>query len=296
MIYRYMRYHPARKPNVQRHLHEQLIYVLSGSGATAIGPEGNETTFEWSKNALFAVPRNTRYKHLNVSGNEPVRIVSATDLPLLFSLFDDGDFLFEYDHQFDRVADPEAYDARGTMYEGENIPAIWQSNFIPDIHGYEDIQHWRERGAGGASIQFSHPSTDLWSHISQFPVGTYKKAHRHHPGANVIILEGEGYSLMWSPEGDERIRIDWHPGTILTPPALWYHQHFNTGTKPARYLALHPPGIVFSGPDGAFDPVKEYNQIQYPNEDPQIRQEFEQQLEAQGIESKMPEDAYLTRI
>lgn len=283
---------PGESTEPRKHLYEQLVYVLGGQGVTVIGSENEETTFEWSRNALFAIPRNTQYQHVNASGDERVRLIQETDLPLLFSLFRDEAFLFEADFDFADLDSPEAYSAKGTMYEGRNIPAIWESNFIPDIHSYEDIQHWRERGAGGASIQFEHPATDLWSHISQFPVGTYKKAHRHHPGANIVILEGEGYSLMWSPEHEEEIEINWQPGSIITPPALWYHQHFNTGRKPARYLALHPPGIVFSGPEGAFDPVKPSNQIQYPDEDPEIRETFEKRLAEKGIEPRMPEEAY----
>ena len=71
------------------------------------------------------------------------------------------------------------------------------------------------------------------SHISQFPVATYKKAHCHGPGAHVIVMSGEGYTLMW-PEGEEPRRYDWKEGSMVVPPNLWFHQHFNTGTTPVR--------------------------------------------------------------
>jgi len=36
----------------------------------------------------------------------------------------------------------------------------------------------------------------MGSHVSRFPIGIYKKAHRHGPGAHVFILTGKGYSLL----------------------------------------------------------------------------------------------------
>jgi hypothetical protein len=42
---------------------------------------------------------------------------------------------------------------------------------------------------------------------------------------------------MW-PEGEPIRRFDWREGSIVVPPARWLHQHFNTGSTPARYLTL----------------------------------------------------------
>jgi mannose-6-phosphate isomerase-like protein (cupin superfamily) len=75
----------------------------------------------------------------------------------------------------------------------------------------------KERGAGGGHIRFNFAKSSLNSHISQFPIGTYKKAHAHGPGAHVIILSGEGYSLMW-PEGDKPRYYKWEVGTMIVPP------------------------------------------------------------------------------
>src|SRR6516165_2918977 len=88
-----------------------------------------------------------------------------------------------------------------------------------------------ERGAGGGHIRFNMAKGSMNSHISQFPIGTYKKGHAHGPGAHVIVLSGEGYSLMW-PEGGEPQRYDWEIGTLIVPPNMWFHQPFNAGSTP----------------------------------------------------------------
>jgi oxalate decarboxylase/phosphoglucose isomerase-like protein (cupin superfamily) len=128
-------------------------------------------------------------------------------------------------------------------------------------------------------------------HVSEFPVGTYKKTHRHGPSAHVIILKGKGYSLMW-PEGSPIQRYDWHEGSLFVPPDQWWHQHFNTGNTPARYLALHGMrshkykiGIKLSE---AIDVKKGGDQIEYEDEPPEIREIFEKELAKSGITCRMP--------
>jgi gentisate 1,2-dioxygenase len=128
------------------------------------------------------------------------------------------------------------------------------------------------------------------AHISEFPVGTYKKAHRHGPGAHVIIIGGKGYSLLW-PEGGDRRQVRWKDGSVFVPPEWWWHEHFNSGAEPARYLAIrwgsvkHKLDEKYSKLDQ--DKNKGGNQIEYPDEDPAIYKLFEQELAKVGVKPKM---------
>ena len=158
---------------------------------------------------------------------------------------------------------------------------IWETNFIPDVRRFE-LTDKKERGAGGRGRHFEMAFNTMGAHTSEFPVGTYKKGHRHGPGAHVIIIKGKGYTLMW-PEGSPKERFDWQVGSILVPPDRWFHQHFNTGTEPARYLVQHVNSPLI---------WDKHVQIEYVDEDPEIRKLFESELAKSGINSKMPPECY----
>ena len=150
----------------------------------------------------------------------------------------------------------------------------------------------KERGAGGGHIRFSMARGSMNSHISQFPTATYKKGHRHGPGAHVIILSGTGFSLMW-PEGEEPRRYEWHAGSMIVPPNMWFHQHFNTGTEPARYLAFKHEGVSIRNAQGVpkawISQRVGGDQIDYADESEVVRDLFSKSLAEHGLTPAMDE-------
>ena len=278
---------PGGSLNPERYLFEEMIYVASGRGATTVWQEGGrKQTFEWQAGSLFAPPLNTWRQHFNGSGATPVRLFSVTSAPLVLNLFHNFEFVFQNDFAFtDRFDSRDDYfSGRGKSYGGR----VWETNFVPDVRSFV-LKEWKERGAGGRNIMFELSDNTMASHISEFPVGTYKKAHRHGPGAHVVIIGGSGYSLMW-PEGSPIRRFDWREGSVVVPPEMWFHQHFNSGAAPARYLALRWGSRKhrFRKRYGIDKSVKEGgDQIEYRDEDPGVREMFEQALAEQGIESRM---------
>jgi hypothetical protein len=98
---------------------------------------------------------------------------------------------------------------------------------------------------------------------------------------------------MW-PEGEKPKRYDWHEGSVVVPPEQWFHQHFNTGATPARYLAIKPGGRKHVRPFGlkhfGVDQSTEEggSQIEYEQEDPAIRRMFEEALAKNGVTCRMP--------
>jgi oxalate decarboxylase/phosphoglucose isomerase-like protein (cupin superfamily) len=263
--------------------------VLAGRGSTTVwNNAGQKVAFEWKEGAIFAIPLNCWHQHFNGSGQEPARFVSVTFAPSIMNTFDDLDFVFNNEHDFKSRFSGEAdYFAA----KGEQKGFLLQTNFVPDAVNLPLISA-KERGAGGGHIRFNMAKGALASHISQFPVGTYKKGHMHGPGAHVIVLSGEGYSLMWA-EGQEPQRYDWHPGTLIVPPNATFHQHFNTGPTPARYLAFkhssprNKQGVPMSWISRRIGG----NQIDYADESSLVRGMFEEALAKHGLKSGM-QDAY----
>jgi len=280
---------PGGNSEPEHHMYEEIVYILSGRGSTSVWfDEDQKQTFEWTAGSLFVIPLNASYQHFNGSGSEPMKYLAVTDLPPMLRQFRNEEFIFDNYFQFrDRFSGEKGFFAgEGKLYNGRK----WRTNFVPDAANLQ-VHSWKERGAGGSNAMLYLPQANLAAHISQFPVGTYKKAHRHGPGAHLLILSGTGFSLMWR-EGQERRKCDWKVGgMVIVPWQDCIHQHFNAGAEPARYLALRGAG-------GGLRPHREAinadvniklggSQIEYEDEDPEIHKLFEAELAAHGAPCKM---------
>ena len=288
---------PGKATEPSHQLFEEMIYVLEGSGSTQIWyDENKKVSFEWQKGSLFATPLNAWHRHFNGRGDQPARFLVVTNAPVVVNLFHNIDFVFNTPYRFDdRFAGQDNYFTdEGKLYKGASGRIhVLETNFVPNTHDI-GLYSWKERGAGGRNIMFELAHNTMAAHISEFPVGTYKKGHRHGPGAHVIILSGHGYSLLW-PEGSDFKKVDWQTGSMVVPPNDWFHQHFNPGTQPARYLALrwgsrrYRMSEAFSQGEGKTDvDVKRGGaQIEYTDEDPAIHQLFESELRTTGADCGM---------
>jgi oxalate decarboxylase/phosphoglucose isomerase-like protein (cupin superfamily) len=271
----------------QKQLFEEMILVLDGQGSTKVwNSAGAEVVFEWQAGSLFAIPLNCNHQHFNGSGQKAARFVSSTNLPPIMNLYDDAEFIFGTARDF-----PNRFNGEPDYFspKGEQKGLLLDTNFVADAVNLPLIEA-KERGAGGGHIRFAMAKGSMNSHISQFPTATYKKGHRHGPGAHVIILSGEGYSLMW-PEGEQPRRYDWGPGALIVPPNMWFHQHFNVGTKPARYLAFKHEVVSVRNAQGV---PKAWisqriggDQIDYADELPYVRETFREALARHGMQPEM---------
>jgi len=222
---------------------EEMIFVLSGRGSTSVWNAGEKkNSFEWQAGSLFAIPLNAHYQHFNGSGTEPARYLAVTTAPIMMNLIRNDDFIFNNDAVF-----PERYDNEEHYFSGKiskekfdlwDIPGeINFSNFFADVYSVDMRES--NRGVNSRGFSFEMANGVLGAHVVELPGGTFSKLHRHGPGAHVIWLKGEGYTLMW-PDGEEKNKTKeyWGPGTMIVPPNWWWHQHCVISKGEAEHLAL----------------------------------------------------------
>jgi mannose-6-phosphate isomerase-like protein (cupin superfamily) len=298
---------PGASTSPQRHLYEEVLYVLSGRGSTVIeAADGRKHSFEWGPKSLFAIPLNTKYRHFNGSGSEQALLVSTTSLPAVLNMFHNEAFVFDNPFLFeDRMGQSKYFSG-----EGDFIPALpgqhmWETNFVPDLDAIE-LKAWDERGAGSKNIIFILADGTIHAHISEMQVGTYKKAHRHGADFHVMCVTGKGYTLLWYEGEPDFHRVSWQHGTVFAPPDRMFHQHFNTSPTPARYLATAFGSMRYPFTDGkrksmtgggsgalkqggvATSVKQGGDQIEFEDQSPRIHELYRAEAQKTGLMVKMP--------
>jgi quercetin dioxygenase-like cupin family protein len=301
---------PGGATEPMQHLFEKVVYVLEGTGSTQLEFEdGSKRSFEWGQGAMFAIPLNAKYRHFNGSGQTRARIVGTTNMPLIMNTFFNDEFIFNTKFAFkERLGKEEYFDGQGDLHKVSAGKNMWETNFVPNLNDLE-LLPWGERGQGSSNIMFVMANGLMHAHMSEVAVGTYKKAHKHMAGTHVMVVSGQGYSLMWFEDQQDYLRIDWKHGLAFPPAEKQMHQHFNTGGKPARYFATgvgslkyplltakrRTAGTLNDGKKAAVSLSTKLggDQIEYHEQDPYIHSLYKKELAASGVElvledSKIP--------
>ncbi len=293
-----MELQPSAATNVHKHLYEEVFYVLEGHGSCTLETStGAKHSFEIGPHSLFSLPLNAPYRLFNTSGKERLLIASTNNFCMMLNVLRKETFIFDNPEKFTEREGPLNHlQGEGTFVPTHRNREMWETNFVPDLSAIE-LRKWNSRGAGSANLLFMLADGTMHAHISEMSVGTYKKAHRHGPDFHVCIVSGQGYSLFWHEGDEDFIRFDWKPGSVFAPTNMIYHQHFNSGPVPVRYLAtafgssrfpfsqekrLIKMGVDVSVKDGGA-------QIEYEDQDPRIHQIFLSELKNNGAACRMGE-------
>jgi mannose-6-phosphate isomerase-like protein (cupin superfamily) len=248
----------------QRHLYEEVCYVVAGRGFTEIElANGAKRKVEWGPKSLFAVPMNARYRHVNESGT-PARLAAVNDLRYLLNLYRNHHFIFDTPAEF--------AERSGALYLAADTVALDAEMLSPTL-------------ANGS----------IGSDIVELAAGTYRRASRQMQGSHLFGVSGEGYTLTWAEGDADFARNPWRHGMVLAPPGMSFHQHFNAGAEPARYLGLQMGSLghpMFRSRRAAYGDDRVYASgsavIAYADQDPRIERLWRDTIAAKGVAPRMP--------
>lgn len=289
---------PKGELKPEHHMYDSVMYVLKGRGASTIWQKGERKhTVEWDQGALLAIPLNAWHQEFNSSSDEPCRVVFGSNMAQVINHYHNVEFVFNNSFAFEDRFSESAADYFAWDGKRWNV-ALFETNFVPNVENFA-LEGAPERGNRISHMRFSMASSSIGVHIQEMAEGTYVSAHRHLAGAHVITVGGEGYELLFMPgEEKERRKYSIKPFSVVAPRTNEFHQHFNTGKGPYRYLAIRgQTNPLRFGTGGGYNPTwsaqnKDPNavvfQINYESEEPSIREEYYKELKKKGITSRLP--------
>ena len=230
-----------------RHLAEEMILIVSGSGYTQMWPrpEVRKERYDWKEGDLVSPSLNAWHQHFNSSPTAPARYLSITTAPLTQNLFHASAFLTASDFQFEdrwnqAVRQKPEYTPENTT--GPENVRMKVGHLLPDLRGREMLK--RSRDMLGITIA---PEGDMAANellemeVREFTAtdGTTPE-HRHVWETVYFVLKGDGYVTLQKGNQPER-RLDWTEGDLFLVEANEYHNHRPRAVG-GRFIQIKPSG------------------------------------------------------
>ena len=302
--------------NPERHVYEEIFLVIEGRGTTEVwlDDKPKKQAFEWQPGSHFSVPLNAWHRLINGT-SRPALVLVAMSAPQMINLVRNKSFVFDNPFEFsDRYDQSDDYFKPREELEPDPLTgrALLRSSLLPDIANcYLPLDNQRAPGYRWIRPRMAN-NTFFGGFIAEYPSGSYSKGHFHESGAVLICLKGKGYTYTW-PVGlgprpweagkADQVKVQEYVagGMVSAAPGGgdWFHQHFSTCKESFRVRAIivalkRRPGEE-AGDEvviGNADIAKGGRTISYREEDPQIRKNYKEALEKEGVEMQMPESLF----
>ena len=193
--------------NAEKHLYEEVYYVVEGRGTTEVWLDNDSKrhVFEWQKGSLFSIPVNAWHRIVNAS-SAPALLLGGTTAPNLMNLINNVGAIFDCPYQFrDRFSGADDFYKYKDDIEPDPVRglAMRRTNFVPDIDNC-DLPLDNRRSPGFRRVEPFMTGNTFYLWIGQHENGRYSKAHAHTSAAVLICIKGKGYTYTWP----ERLGVD----------------------------------------------------------------------------------------
>lgn len=227
---------PGGQKDGHRHLDEATFYIISGHGWSELRQDDGkpDQRVEWEAGDMVVIPANAWHKHYNGDPDKPALQLAFKNTRLLRKLFHSRDFVYANDFRFhDRYDDePDYWTSRTEGNYGKHkintIKQVVNESLEPDADAGVAVAI-RRYGMGGHRM-LSHAMVEIG-------VGGHEREHRHLAEEAMLILQGQGRTLLRTDDGREAV-VEWSAGDLMSPPFQVWRRHEQVGDEPARFLRV----------------------------------------------------------
>jgi quercetin dioxygenase-like cupin family protein len=241
---------PGGKLPAHRHLAEEMIYIVSGTGYTDMwtGSGADKKRYDWAASDVVSPSLNVWHEHGNASSTEPARFLSITSTPLMKKIFGDARFLSSSDYvfeqrwqrglqeprflQIERLRDGRMLTDGSSMSIGHivknmmamKMPAVWGDVDYPET-GINVLPPDEEAGGTLALTGMAGNRLFEWQnreYIREYI--THEGSNHHHAWEVVYVCPvGEMEMTLKRAGSDEVRKVNWQEGDMLIVEADEVH-------------------------------------------------------------------------
>jgi quercetin dioxygenase-like cupin family protein len=288
----------------ERHLCDEIVFVLSGSGTTSLQGADGRIVFEWQQGALFAIPRNATHRMINAT-DRPALLLCLNTLPAALDLLGDADAVLA--NPLPAFLDEEA----GQAFDGvEPDPvqglALCRTGMVPDAANC-DLPLDNRVSPAHRAMALGMTGPAMQASLGEHRPGRYGRARLTFPGEIRLCLRGGGEIAMWreefgpSPAVEHILRFPQRAG-VLTGlgggEGRWFVQEFCHSPGPMRHLLVRRTQADHAAPGSErHDPLTTaWDEggaiVPYWREAPGIRAAFAEAVAARGVACRMRAEDY----